>query len=360
MKRWITVCMVLVLALEMIGCAADLSGPQEKTGESTGMTEVEDGKEDNEKIMLDLSMGNSGVIDRTSGLGTAVNDYIDHINEWSDGSITVNLYDGGSLGNDAELIEGVKNGTLDIFIGMPSGQVSLIPELAVFDIPCMFTSMEQCNKVLSGEFFDVIQECYHAKGLHLLGMGFAYFRELTSNKAIYQADDLKGLNIRTMENKYHMEFWKALGANPTPLAFSELYIALEQGLLDAQENPLMQMTSANLGEVQDYVIYTHHIPYIMTYVVNLEKFEAYPEEVQQMLTEMAHGALAQMAESSVEENEKLEELCQEKYGTEFITLDESTVDALKSANLPVIALMKQDIGAELVDSFVAAVEAANK
>ncbi|WP_434311150.1 TRAP transporter substrate-binding protein [Hominifimenecus sp. rT4P-3] len=347
---------MLAVAMMISGCSSASDQLSSKAADNAG-TQASD---KSSELVLDLSMGNSGVIDRSSGLGTAVNDYNDYIKEWSGGNITVNLYDGGSLGNDGELIEGVKNGTVDIFIGMPSGQVGLIPELAIFDIPCMFTSMEQCQEVLSGDFFDVMQNYYHENGLHLLGMGFAYFRELTSNRAVRSVEDLKGLNIRTMENKYHMKFWSELGANPTPLAFSELYIALEQGLLDAQENPLMQLTAANLGEVQDYVIYTHHMPYIMTYVMNLEKFESYPEEYQKLLTDMAEGALKQMAESSVSENEQLEATCKETFGTEFITLDDTSMEALKSANQAVIDMMKEEIDPEFVDSFIEAVNATEK
>ena len=94
------------------------------------------------------------------------------------------------------------------------------------------------------------------------------FRVMTTNKKIESLDDFKGQKIRTMENKYHLAFWQSIGANPTPMAFSEVYIGLQQGTIDAQENPYEVIVSGKIYEQQDYVVKTNHLPHLLSMIVN--------------------------------------------------------------------------------------------
>ena len=94
------------------------------------------------------------------------------------------------------------------------------------------------------------------------------FRVMSTNKPVNSFADFKGQKIRTMENSYHLAFWKALGANPTPMSFSEVYIGLQQHTIDAQENPYEVIVSNNLYEQQDYVVETNHLPHLISLIVN--------------------------------------------------------------------------------------------
>lgn len=102
------------------------------------------------------------------------------------------------------------------------------------------------------------------------------FRVMSTNKAVNSFADFKGQKIRTMENSYHLAFWKALGANPTPMSFSEVYIGLQQHTIDAQENPYEVIVSNNLYEQQDYVVETNHLPHLISLIVNDEFFKDLP------------------------------------------------------------------------------------
>ena len=107
---------------------------------------------------------------------------------------------------------------------------------------------------------------------------------MSTNKPVYSFSDFKGQKIRTMENSYHLAFWKAIGANPTPMSFSEVYIGLQQHTIDAQENPYEVIVSNNLYEQQDYVVETNHLPHLISLIVNDDFFRDLPEDEQEIMT----------------------------------------------------------------------------
>jgi len=191
------------------------------------------------------------------------------IEQRSNGKIKVEVYLDNQLGGDREILEGCQVGGIAMVSQTTAPQVTFIPELAVFDIPMLFDNLDLARKVLSGPFRQKLEPLYEKAGLKLLLFEPIYYRETTTNKPIKTINDFKGIKFRTMENKYHMAFWKALGANPTPLNFSELYIALQQGIVDAQENPYEIVWSSKFYEVQKYLVNTHHICFILSIVLIL-------------------------------------------------------------------------------------------
>ena len=135
-------------------------------------------------------------------------------------------------------------------------------DLAVFDLPCVFDSLDDCVKDRRSTVQQPDQRRLYRGGYHLLGMADQGFRVMSTNKPVNSLADFKGQKIRTMENSYHLAFWKALGANPTPMSFSEVYIGLQQHTIDAQENPYEVIVSNNLYEQQDYVVETNYLPHL--------------------------------------------------------------------------------------------------
>lgn len=306
---------------------------------------------------IELSMGCSGTVDGTI-MGDALDKYIAELKEWTDGNFVINFYPSGQLGGDTELIEGAQMGSVDIFNGAPTSQVGLIPELAVLDIAGLYDNVDQCNEVLNGGFLDQIEPYYNNAGLHLLGAFATDFRVTSSNDEIASLADLQGLNIRTQENKYHMLFWKTLGANPTPLAFGELYIALQQGMMDAQENPWASYVGAKICEVQNYMTNTNHIPFISTYVMNNGKYESLSDTQKQALNQFIYSVKKYQTEGTTADNARLQALCEESYGLVVNEVPDDIKAKYPEATQAVVDLMKQDIDAAFVDSYVAAAHAA--
>ena len=305
---------------------------------------------------IELSMGCSGTVEGTI-MGDALDKYLAEIKEWTDGNFVINFYPSGQLGGDVELIEGAQMGSVDIFNGAPTSQVGLIPELAVLDISGLYDNVDDCNAVLNGGFTDLIEPYYNNAGLHVLGMFATDFRITSSNNPINSMDDLKGLNIRTQENKYHMEFWKQLGANPTPLAFGELYIALQQGMMDAQENPWASYVGAKICEVQNYMTLTNHIPFVSTYIMNNAKYQSLSDAQKQALNQFIYSVRKYQLEGTAEDDARMQKLCEDDYGLVCSEVPEDVKAAYPAATQAVVDLMKQDLDPAFVDSYLDAVKA---
>lgn len=305
---------------------------------------------------IELSMGCSGTVEGTI-MGDALDKYLAELKEWTDGNFVINFYPSGQLGGDVELIEGTQMGSVDIFNGAPTSQVGLIPELAVLDISGLYDNVDDCNSVLNGGFTDLIEPYYNNAGLHVLGMFATDFRITSSNDPINSMDDLKGLNIRTQENKYHMEFWRQLGANPTPLAFGEVYIALQQHMLDAQENPWVSYVGAKLCEVQNYMTFTNHVPFISTYVMNNAKYQSLSDAQKQALNQFIYSMQKYIIEGTAADDAQMQKDCEDNYGLVCNELADDIKAAYPAATQAVVDLMKKDIDPTFVDNYLEAVKA---
>lgn len=306
---------------------------------------------------ITLSMGCSGTMDGTAS-GIAIDKYLAELKDWTDGNFVINFYPSGQLGGDAELIEGVQMGSVDIFMGAPSTQIGLIPELAILDISGLYENIDQCNAVLGGGLLDILAPYYKNANLRLLTCFATSFRITSSNKPLDSMDALKGLKIRTQENKYHMAFWKALGANPTPLAFGELYIALQQGMMDAQENPWVSYVGAKLCEVQSNMTFTNHIPFMLTLVCSESKYQSLSDAQKQALDQFCYSLQKEISATSPADDLRMQQMCEEQYGLVCADLADDIRAAYPAATQAVVDLMKQDVDPALVDSYVAAAQAA--
>ena len=172
--------------------------------------------------------------------------FAEEVADLSDGKMKIQVYANSTLGGDRDLLETCSDGDIPFVVQNTAPQVSFMSDLAVFDLPCVFDSLDDCRKKIDDpEFYSLISDVYTDGGYHLLGMADQGFRVMSTNKPVNSFADFKGQKIRTMENSYHLAFWKALGANPTPMSFSEVYIGLQQHTIDAQENPYEVIVSNN-------------------------------------------------------------------------------------------------------------------
>lgn len=221
------------------------------------------------------------------------------VSEITGDSLVIDYFPNGELGGDADLIRQAQRGYIAITVCQTAPIVSFIPEMAVFDLPMVFAKYdgETIDAVLNGdsEFHRRISEAYEANGLHLLGfMQNATFRLTTSDKDLQTLSDFKGLQIRTMENTNHMAFWTAIGAEPTPLAWSEVYISLQNGTIHAQENAADTCAGANFQEVQDYLACTNHILYCNQICINADIYNNLSDEHKAALDRAVREALDEM------------------------------------------------------------------
>jgi len=277
----------------------------------------------------------------------------------SSGKIKVEVYLDNQLGGDREILEGCQAGNIAMVSQTTAPQVGFVPELAVFDIPMLFENLDVARKALSGSFRENLAEKYEKAGLKLLLFEPIYYRETTTNKPINKVEDFKGLKIRTMENKYHLAFWKALGANPTPLNFAELYVALQQGIVDAQENPYEIVWSSKFYEVQKYLVNTHHIAFILSIVMNKDLYDGMPDNYKQIINESMKEAADYLFNQAKAQNDQMLASVKEK-GMTIIDLTPELRADMEKAGAGVEEMVRQDVGDEAVDELMKAIEAARK
>jgi C4-dicarboxylate-binding protein DctP len=210
------------------------------------------------------------------------------IEERSGGRIEVQHLPGGAMGGDREAMESMMLGDVQFSPQSTSAAFQFVPEFAVFDLPYTLPAdTAKLNQLINkSEFTELFKTALDAKGIHWGGIFNAGFRNLTTSKTeVHTPDDIAkaGLRIRVQENPIHIALWRALGAAPTPIAFPEIYGALQQGVVDGQENPYGHIISQRFYEVQKYVINTNHIFLANVNLINKAWFDSLPPDLQKVV-----------------------------------------------------------------------------
>ena len=273
--------------------------------------------------------------------------FAEEVSRLSGGKMKIQVYPNSTLGSDRDLLETCADGDIPFIVQNTAPQVTFMSDLAVFDLPCVFDSLEDCRKTLDEpEFCSLISDVYTKGGYHLLGMADQGFRVMSTNKPVSDFEDFKGQKIRTMENSYHLAFWKSLGSNPTPMSFSEVYIGLQQHTIDAQENPYEVIVSNKLYEQQDYVVETNHLPHLISLIVNDDFFQNLSQEDQAIMTEAAQIATEYAREQSDERTADRIAVI-DKSGTQVLKLSGEVrnrmIDCLKGVYDSIRENVSQDI-----------------
>ena len=197
---------------------------------------------------------------QNSHYGVAVDTFAREVEKRTNGRYKVQNFYAGALGAERESIEGVQLGTLDLTLTSTGPLPNFVPEVAILDIPFLFRDYAHARAVLDGPIGQEMLQKFPPKGIVALAWAENGFRHMTNSKRpVNGPDDLKGLKMRTMENPIHIQAYKQFGILPTPMAFTEVYTALQQGTVDGQENPLSVITAAKLDQVQKNLTLTGHV-----------------------------------------------------------------------------------------------------
>lgn len=270
----------------------------------------------------------------------------------SDGRMKIQVYPNSVLGGDRELLESCYDGDIPFVVQNTAPQVNFIPDTAVFDAPCAFDKLEDVREAVDDfTFLELMRQKYRDAGYELLGYSDQGFRVMSTNKNVESLADLKGQKIRTMENSYHMDFWKLVDANPTPMSFSEVYIGLQQNTIDAQENPYEVIVSNRLYEQQDYVVETNHLPHLLSLIVSEDFFRGLSGEEQEILLEAGEIAKEYSRKASDERiSERVETI--EESGTQVITLSDELHQQLVERSQPVYKEIRENVSGEIVEKYL--------
>jgi len=277
----------------------------------------------------ELKLGHVG--EPGSLLAASCEEYAKRINARLAGKVKVVVFGSSQLGGDKEMLQKVKLGTLDMVL--PSTVMSSEVDLfGIFEMPYLVKDREHMKRIEQAVFWPKLAPEAEKKGLRTIAVWENGYRNITNNKhPIKTPDDLKGIKLRVPEGKWRVKMFQAYGANPSPMKFSELFTALQTGVMDGQENPLTQIYSAKLQEVQKYLSLSGHV-YTPSYlIVGSRKWATLPADVRKVLEDTAKETQAFVYETAArEENELLGKL---KQGG--MQVNEVDKDAFFAASKPI-------------------------
>ena len=230
--------------------------------------------------------------------GTSSNEYkaaemfAKEVKEKSNGKIDISLYPSSQLGDDRAMLKQLKDGALDFTFAESARFQLFYPEAAVFALPYVISDYSVAQKALFDTAFgkDLIQKMNKDLGLTLLSQAYNGTRQTTSNRAINSIADMQGLKLRVPNAATNLAYAKYVGASPTPMAFSEVYLALQTNSVDGQENPLATVQAQKFYEVQKYLAMTNHILNDQLYLVSNETFADLPADLQKVVKDAAQKA----------------------------------------------------------------------
>ena len=282
----------------------------------------------------------------------------------TDGRITVNVFPNSQLGDDVQMLEMLQTGTLDMTYPSSSATTGYVEQLAAFDLPFLLPSREAAVAVMQSDVAQSMLDAFDGTGLKALAFSENGYRQLSNSaRPVTSPDDVagmdvRGLSVRTMENPVHLAIWEALGANPTPMAFGELFSAMEQGVVDGQENPWSTILTSNFYEVQDYGTETRHVytPFIM--MLSERTWDRMDPEYQELVLEAAHQAAEYEIQLSAEYDDWSREQLAER-GMQITRLNEEQLAAFQEAVQPVYEEWAPRIGEDLIADIQQIVEESN-
>ncbi len=281
----------------------------------------------------------------------------------SNGEITVRLFPGNQMGSARDTTEMVQQGTLEMTFPSDGSFAGFYKPIEVWSIPYLFTSAPVAWAVMNSDFATAMKADIEAKtGIHVFAFSENGFRSFTNNvREIKTPADMKGLKIRTMESPVYMKMVEALGASPTPIAGSEAVMAIKQGVVDGEENPPSVVYTGGMGDVQKYYTLNEHVLGLHLIVANAAWFKSLPPGQRRIITDGANLMAWTENLQKTEGDWKYVELLQKEKGMKIHVSTPEEKDLFKKATqAPVEAYIRDQVGAELVQSLTVAVNKAEQ
>ena len=277
-KRFLALSLTLAMCLAMLtGCGGGSDTTATDDGGSAG-----DSASGTPEVTWVASCANADDHPAVQG----VHKFAELVEEKSGGRMHIDVFANAQLASDRDCIEGMQMNTIQSGIMVSSALAGFTDELLVFDLPFLFDSSAQGQALCDSDVGQQILGTLEDIGIKGLGWMEYGMRNITNSvRPIETPEDLQGIKIRTMENPIHMAAFQVMGADPTPMAFGELFTALQQGTIDAQENPLSVITSSRFNEVQDYLSMTEHVYSAAPLMVGKAAYDALPDDLKAIVDE---------------------------------------------------------------------------
>ncbi|MEM9423575.1 MAG: TRAP transporter substrate-binding protein [Spirochaetota bacterium] len=281
----------------------------------------------------------------------------EHVEKKSNGAFDVQIFPANQLGDDKEVIELIQQGIVQMNPTGTSAMSNFEKSFTLFSSPYLFKNQEDVDRLLEGEFGKELLMTLESSGLKGLGFGIMGFTNISNSKRpIVNAEDLVGIKLRTVQNPLLLEFFREVGANPVPMSFTELFSALQQGVVDGQFNPLTTIYTNKFQEVQKYISLTSDIASLVVYTMSKSYYDALSPEHQQILQEGIKISQDYMKSQWVLEEKKSYDLLEKSGMVEINEVSDKTKRDLflkgypviekfgKEANPKLFAILKKELG----------------
>ncbi len=294
MKKFISILLVLAMIFALAACGGGSSAPAENKPAETKPAESkpEESKAEEPKAELptyNWQLGFNTVED--SVRGDAAHAFKDYLEKNSDGRITVDLFPSEALGSEQVMTEMVKTKSLDFTLAGITSMTAVSPDYGATGLPFLCADYDQWHSILDGEYGDIIRGIGEANGYkHLALCDLGSVQITNSKRPIYSLADMKGLNMRSTNEEVALTTFQALGCSTTTMAFSELYLAMSQKVVDGQFNPIDAIYQNKFTEVQDYLAMVNIFYYGFTLICNNEWFNELDPETQNLVLEAGKAA----------------------------------------------------------------------
>lgn len=276
----------------------------------------------------------------------------------ANGEIKVETYYIGQLGDDRTMIENLQLGAQEVVLTVPAPISNFVTEYKIFDFPMLFPNAEVADKVLDGKMGQKMLDMLRAQkivGLSYFDLGFVNM--FNNAKAIEKVEDFKGLKFRTVQSDFQIDMFNALGANPTPMQFTEIFTALQQGTVNGFAGTMASFYASKFYEVQQYATDTQHLYAPVVFMIASEFYDGLSSEHQKIVKEAAQEAA--LYERELNRGEQAKAVAQiEAKGVTVSHLSEEERQKMFDLLQPVIDKYSESVGKELVDEFYAAVDEA--
>ena len=287
------------------------------------------GENSSETDVLELQIGT--VTAPGSLVSASAEEFARRINERLEGRVRVVFFGSSQLGNDEVLVQKLKLGTLDFAV--PSTIMSsLVEEFGLFEMPYLVRDRDHMRRIGEEIFWPTLAPAAEAKGYRVLGLWENGFRHITNNtRPIYTPEDLGGIKLRTPRGEWRFKLFRVFGANPTPMPLSEVFVALQTGVIDGQENPFAQLASLRFHEVQIYLSLTGHV-YSPSYLLTgVSRWNRLPPDIRAVIEQTAR----EMQDFVYSEAERMDRELLEELRASSIQINEADRDRFLEASRPI-------------------------
>ena len=332
MKKSLSRAAALAAAVSMILCGCGSSSTQpaatQAAAASTAAADTSAAPADTGSAELTLRLGH--VVADGSSLDKGLDKLAEIVADKSGGKIKIDVYPNSQLGDNTSMAEQLQFGSLDMMAPSIAALSGFSSSTAIFDLPYLFKNEAAAEETLDGEVGTKVADSLKTSGFEVLGWMTQGWRNVTCNKEVHAPGDMKGIKIRTMDSAYHMAHFNALGASATPMSMSEVYTAIQQGTIDAQENPYTNIVNSRFYEVQDYVVETRHIYDACPVIISSITWGKLTDEQKSILAESVKEAVV-WERAEVQNDDAGYKETVTASGTTIIELTDEERDAFKQA-----------------------------